>query len=118
MEDKNLEKDDNFERAAVCSEVNSKSGITNAQKTAIRVWSVITGTIWIGWIVARFTVGGNCERPTLDQNFQKQDYLGRWYEMYRENSVPFESEDCATATYVDLPGNYIQVNNIEYAISR
>ncbi len=36
--------------------------------------------------------------------------------MYREKSVPFEKEDCATATYVELPGNYIEVNNIEYSI--
>ena len=37
--------------------------------------------------------------------------------MYREKSVPFEKEDCATATYVELPSNYIEVNNIEYSIA-
>ena len=72
--------------------------------------------IWIGYIVTRLTIGGNCERPTLVENFDRQQYLGRWYEMYRETSVPFESEDCATATYVELPRNYIEVNNIEWSL--
>ncbi len=36
--------------------------------------------------------------------------------MYREKSVPFEQEDCATATYRELDGNFIEVNNIEYNI--
>ena len=51
------------------------------------------------------------------ENFNRKKYLGRWYEMYREKSVPFESEDCATATYRELDWNYIEVNNIEYSLS-
>ena len=90
--------------------------LSKGQKTAIKVWSVLTALIWIGWLVGRLTVGGMCERPTLQADFDRQQYLGRWYEMYREVSVPFEEYDCATATYVELPRNFIEVNNIEYDI--
>lgn len=91
-------------------------GITDSQKTAITAWTAITATLWSGWLVAKVTVGGQCERPELVKDFNREDYLGRWYEMYREKSVPFEEEDCATATYVELPSNYIEVNNIEYSL--
>lgn len=94
-----------------------RKGLTPGQKTATKVFGVLTCLIWVGWIVARSTVGGMCERPDLVQDFDSSRYLGRWHEMYRENSVPFESEDCATATYVELPRNYIEVNNVEYAIA-
>ena len=36
--------------------------------------------------------------------------------MYRSYTVLFEEDDCATATYRELPNNYIEVNNIEFAI--
>ena len=32
--------------------------------------------------------------------------------------MPFEVDDCATARYVELPYNYIEVNNIEFSISQ
>jgi len=38
--------------------------------------------------------------------------------MYREKSVPFESEDCATATYRLLDNNFVEVNNVEYSLSQ
>ena len=91
-------------------------GITDSQKTAIKAWSALTGLIWIGYFIARLTVGGNCERPELMESFDKAKYLGVWYEMYRSKTVLFEEDDCATATYVELPNNYIEVNNLEFSI--
>ena len=64
----------------------------------------------------RLTYGGLCERPKLVKDFDPDRYVGRWYEFYRSYSVGFETEDCATATYVKLPRNYIQVNNVEYEL--
>ena len=110
--------DDNFVRALQEEKLRAAGKLNSRQKKAIIVWTIITCVIWIGWAVARFTVGGSCERPALQKEFERGKYLRRWYEMYRENTVPFESEDCATATYVEQPGNYIQVNNIEYAIEK
>ena len=43
-------------------------------------------------------------------------YLGRWYEYVRSFTVPFESADCGTATYVKEPKNYIGVNNVSWSI--
>ena len=68
------------------------------------------------WLVMRFTTGGLCEKPKLVKNFDPDRYVGRWYEFYRSYTVDFETVDCATATYLTLPNNYIQVNNIEYDI--
>ena len=93
-------------------------GVTDGQKKAITIWAIITGLIWVSYLVVRLLTGGNCERPELVKDFDRTKYLGRWYEMYREKSVPFESEDCATATYLDLGSNYIDVNNVEYSLSQ
>ena len=92
------------------------SAITSKQETSIKIWAGLTLVIWIGYLVTRLTVGGSCERPSLVENFDKEAYLGRWYEMYRVKDVPFQDEDCATATYVDIGNNYIEVNNIEWNI--
>ena len=81
------------------------------------IWTALTALIWIGYMVSRFTMGGLCERPSLVENFDRSQYLGRWYEMYRVHDVPFQSQDCATATYVEKPWNYIEVNNIEWNIA-
>ena len=95
---------------------DKKVKLNSRQKRSIVICGVITWIVWSAWLVARFTLGGWCERPRLEQEFDRARYLGRWYEMYREQTVPFESYDCATATYVELPKNYIEVNNIEYSI--
>ena len=92
-------------------------GLTDSQKKASIVWAIITVLFWTCYIAARLTVGGLCERPQLVRNFEVDNYVGRWYEMYRAEN-PFEQEDCATADYVKLPQNYIQVNNLEYSISK
>ena len=91
--------------------------ITQNKEKAIKVWSGLTAVIWTAYVITRLTLGGLCERPSLVENFDAQRYLGRWYEMYRVGDVPFQSQDCATATYVEKPLNYIEVNNIEWDIS-
>mmetsp|Transcript_6870 Transcript_6870/g.8184 ORF Transcript_6870/g.8184 Transcript_6870/m.8184 type:complete len:144 (-) Transcript_6870:294-725(-) len=92
-------------------------GLTDKQKTAIVIWSILTGLIWVGWLFLRLSFGGMCERPELTKDFDSKKYLGRWYEIYRGNNVPFEENDCATATYIELPNNYIEVNNVEYNLT-
>ena len=93
------------------------SSVSSSQKTAINIWIVLTCLIWTAWLIARLTIGGQCQQPTsLVDDFQPDRYLGRWYEMYREKTIPFESYDCGTATYVKLDQNYIEVNNQEYNI--
>ena len=60
------------------------------KKNAIWVWTGITAALWIGWLILRLTVGGDCPRPELASNFDRDQYLGRWYEMFRDLTVPFE----------------------------
>merc|ERR1712228_409960 len=79
---------------------------------------VLTVVGWTAWAIARFTVGGYCARPELAENFTKESYLGRWYEMYAGKTVPFEAnKDCITATYADKDGTNIRVDNQSYRIS-
>ena len=77
------------------------------------VMMVLTCVAWTGWIVCRFTVGGMCAKPELASNFDKDLYLGRWYQMYQAKPVPFGG-DCITATYSDRDGTNIRVNNQQY----
>ena len=54
--------------------------ITDSQKTAVKVWSVITALLWTGWLYARVSVGGTCQKPQLQRDFDPEKYLGVWYE--------------------------------------
>ena len=49
----------------------------------------LTGTLWAGWAVARFTIGGSCSRPDLAENFEKPAFLGRWYQAFVGSKVGF-----------------------------
>ena len=80
--------------------------------------TIMTVITWTGWIVARLTVGGMCERPELAENFVAADYLGRWYQMYQSTTVPFGGGDCIEATYsLYDDGVNIRVNNQNYDIA-
>ena len=63
--------------------------ITDSQKTAVKVWSVITALLWTGWLYARVSVGGTCQKPQLQRDFDPEKYLGVWYEQYRSYTVRF-----------------------------
>ena len=81
------------------------------------VMMVLTCVAWTAWIVCRLTVGGMCAKPSLASNFDKSLYLGRWYQMYQAKTVPFGT-DCITATYSDLDGTNIRVNNQQFTLSK
>ena len=72
---------------------------------AVLIWAVITGVLWTAFLALRVTIGGTCPAPDLQENFDRERYLGRWYEMFRHYDVPYEVGDCATATYSELPLN-------------
>ena len=55
-------------------------------------------------------LGNNGYQP----NFQADQYLGKWYEMARSKSIPFEKGDDSTAEYGKLDNNKISVVNTEY----
>lgn len=45
--------------------------------------------------------------------FNTNDYLGKWYEIARHNTIPFQKGDCGTATYSLKDENNITVLNKE-----
>ena len=53
----------------------------------------------------------NTFRP--DASFALNDYLGKWYEIARHNSIPFQKGDCGTAEYSLNEAGNIKVLNKE-----
>ena len=93
---------------------------TLEKKQWIGIWSGITGLFWMFWLSLKlspigFTCPANLDGAT---NFDREKYLGRWYEFARSESVPREWErfECQTATYQKGDDNFIKVYNVEYSI--
>ena len=71
--------------------------------TFMYIWIAITATFWLAYIGLRVSpLGGYCPYTEGAKNFDREKYLGRWYEFARSDSVPKEWEvcQCQTATYV------------------
>ena len=65
-------------------------------------------TLAAGWT---FPERQSCPKIQVVQNFDKDQYLGRWYELYRNKVVPFQKYDCTTAKYSLKPNGYVKVEN-------
>lgn len=63
--------------------------------------------------VKKLTVGEKKECPTtnIEQNFKTEKFLGRWYEMYRSQQLPFQIGDCNFASYSLLPNGNVRIIN-------
>ena len=58
---------------------------------------------------------GYCPSPITKQNFSIDSYAGRWYEIWKDASIPFEfGVSCTTATYSKLKNTTLKVQNICY----
>ena len=80
------------------------------------IWIGLTGAFLVTYITLKAIYGGVCPEYTPLSDFDREQYLGRWYEMYRADYVTFESGDCGTANYKILPQNFIEVVNISYDV--
>ena len=57
---------------------------------------------------------GSCPAFSYElKSFNTEDYLGKWYEIARHNSTPFQKGDCTTATYTLNQDKNINVKNEE-----
>ena len=53
---------------------------------------------------------GSCASPLTKQNISIDLYTGKWYEIWRDFSIPFElGSSCVTATYTKLTNTTIRV---------
>lgn len=50
-------------------------------------------------------------RPRVIEDFQVEDYLGLWYEIYRYEAQDQFELDCVTARYALLEDNGVEVRN-------
>ena len=57
---------------------------------------------------------GKCQTVELQENFDAQRYLGVWYELARDKTIPFEQGECNQATYSLNEDGTLAVLNTEY----
>ena len=58
---------------------------------------------------------GQCATPELKTNFDRDSYVGRWYEQSRDSGLPLEwGQSCGTETYYKRADGNIQVNFNSY----
>ena len=62
----------------------------NVNKCALWAWITITACFWLAWLIAYIIFGGNCPMVRTQPGFNTDQYIGRWYEIFRDYSVPFE----------------------------
>lgn len=59
---------------------------------------------------------GKCKvqpTPSVVQNFNPANYMGKWYEQFRDKDFKFSSGECGTAEYALTGSNTFSVNNSE-----
>ena len=54
---------------------------------------------------------GRCSKPSLQSSFDISSYVGTWYEIARDNKIPFEYGDCVQARYALQSNGHISVHN-------
>ena len=55
---------------------------------------------------------GPCASPSLKQNLDAKRYTGRWYEIWKDATIPFEIGcSCTTATYSLMSNGNVGVQN-------
>ena len=85
--------------------------------TLMYVWSIMTTLFVVGWI-ALSIMNVPCDRPTLQPNYNIDQFLGTWYELKRNYDLPFEGGDCVTAQYAKRTDGGIDVTNSQYYIDQ
>ena len=71
--------------------------LSDSAKNASKIMAVGTALIWTAYIYLRISSGGTCHKPELQQDFDPDQYLGTWYELRRDERIPYESGECVTA---------------------
>ena len=65
----------------------------------------------LGLSLSKITTG-SCDTPHLKENFDAVKYMGKWYEIYREEETKFEeNSECDTAEYSLNDDGTITVHN-------
>jgi apolipoprotein D and lipocalin family protein len=57
---------------------------------------------------------GQCPSPALQQNFDAVKYTGLWNEQARDETMPWESNDCQQARYTLQADGTVAVYNTQY----
>ena len=81
------------------------------------MYKILFLTALLGLSLAR-PLEGKCDNPNLQQNFNASAYMGKWYEMYRDEESPFQKDqECVTAEYTLNPDMTITVHNSGYLLN-
>ena len=80
----------------------------------ITAGAVMTGLTWGSYYVLA-AIGQQCpKRVQLQQDFDRSQYVGRWFEFRRQKELWFESGTCCYVQYDPLGQKQIDVHNSEY----
>lgn len=75
----------------------------------------IIATLALAGIVNAGISTGTCPVPTLQANFNAVRYMGLWYEQARDESMPWEQNDCQQARYtLNATEGTVAVLNSQY----
>ena len=85
-------------------------GLSSGVRKTVLIMSILTGVFFVSYIVLRSTTL-QCTRPELQKNFDPDQYLGVWYELRRDKSIPYETGECVTAQYSYREDGNLKVDN-------
>ena len=88
--------------------------LSKASKNCALILSALTGALLLTYSYLRAFVTTQCPNPELLEDFDKDAYLGVWYELRRAKNIPFETGECVTAQYSLRDDGYIRVENTQY----
>ena len=79
--------------------------------TIVFIWSTILVEDISAW---DWLISTSDSSPQLQANFTIEKYVGKWYEIYRTENIPFESGSDITANYSINDDGTIKVLNRQY----
>lgn len=78
-----------------------------------RFWCVIATLIPIGFWISAVAENEGCPEVNVVQNLQMDQFLGRWYQMFRmeQSTVPGQTGDCVIQEMTLREDFFIKVEN-------
>ena len=83
----------------------------------VSVFSTLSFAILVAYVVLRTTSNQCSTDADYLSSFDATQYMGRWYEVARNQGLPFQSGDCTTADYTLRSDGLVEVLNTQYFIS-
>ena len=97
--------------AALCALLFTTSGV-DAQQSFLQD-GIDTVTDLVNGVPEVQSFWKTCPKTHVQQDFDKERYLGTWYELHRAKKQNFEDGECSRAVYTDRDDGLIGVENTQ-----